>query len=68
MGEKVTNEVIVERIENFKEHVGETLKRIETQTIKTNGRVSSLERWRSYLAGGMAIILMLIPIILKMLT
>ena len=63
--EEITNAVIVERIDNLKEHFGETLKRIETQTIKTNGRVSALEKWRSYLAGGMAVILILVPVLLK---
>lgn len=65
MGEEITNAVIVERIDNLKEHFGETLERIEAQTVKTNGRVSALEKWRSYLAGGMAVIMILIPIYLK---
>lgn len=43
--------------------IKETLARIEEQTIKTNGRVSKLENWRSYTAGAVAIIcLVVVPI------
>jgi hypothetical protein len=63
---EVTNEVIVERIDNLKEHFGETLKRIEAQTVKTNGRVSALEKWRSYILGGLAIISMIVvPLLIQ---
>ena len=31
------------------------LEDIKAQTIRTNGRVTKLESWRSYLAGGMAL-------------
>lgn len=40
---------------HFKE-IKATLERIEAQTTRTNGRVSSLEMWRSYVVGGLAII------------
>lgn len=36
------------------------LRDIKEQTLKTNGRVSKLERWRSYLAGGMAVIALIL--------
>lgn len=32
------------------------LKRIEAQTVKTNGRVTKLESWKSYIAGAITII------------
>lgn len=41
------------------------LNRIETQTIKTNGRVNSLEGWKMYISGGLAVIVvLLIPILI----
>lgn len=36
-----------------------TLARIEEQAMKTNGRVSSLEKWRYGIAGGMAVLVTL---------
>lgn len=47
----------------FKE-IKETLSRIESQTTKTNGSVISLRLWRSWMAGGMGIIvLFVIPLL-----
>lgn len=37
--------------------------RIESQTTRTNGRVSKLENWRSYMLGGMAVIVFSLPAI-----
>ena len=34
----------------------ETLKKILTQTTKTNGRVNRLENWRAYLVGAWAVV------------
>jgi hypothetical protein len=43
--------------------------RIEAQTTKTNGRVAVLERWQSFLQGGLAILaLLVVPIIIYFLT
>jgi hypothetical protein len=40
------------------------LTRIETQTTKTNGRVSRLEAWRSYIAGSIAVVsFLVIPLV-----
>jgi len=39
--------------------IKETLERIEKQTIKTNGRVSSLEEWRSYVVGAVAVLVLI---------
>lgn len=36
------------------------LDRIESQVIKTNGRVSALERWRSFLTGAIIVIAILV--------
>jgi len=36
--------------------IKETLFRIENQTIKTNGRVSALEKWRWLITGGLIIL------------
>jgi len=47
-----------EIIEKF-DHIKEVLSRIETQTCKTNGRVTKLENWRSYIAGAITIITLL---------
>lgn len=41
--------------------------RIEAQVIKTNGRVSSLESWKNFITGGMAVLTMFfVPIFLYM--
>lgn len=42
--------------------IKETLSRIEIQTEKTNGRVTSLENWRWFIAGGLVIIGFAVPL------
>lgn len=48
-----------------------TLSRIEEQTTKTNGRVSTLEKWQSYVIGFCAAITVglfsLVPIVISVL-
>ena len=42
-----------------------SLKEIQTQVTRTNGRVSNLENWRWFITGGIAILsVMVIPILL----
>lgn len=54
--------------EKFETIMGK-LDRIETQTIKTNGRVAALERWQSFLQGGLAILtLLVVPVIIYLVT
>ena len=50
-------------LNNDIKHIIQTVTRIEAQVIKTNGRVSVLERWRSYLLGAFASIALSIPTI-----
>ena len=37
--------------QTFKQDIRESLTRIESQTVMTNGRVTKLERWQSYVVG-----------------
>ena len=58
MDEPYKNREIQEMFNDVKQ----SLDRIETQTTRTNGRVSKLEGWRSWMTGGMAAFaLLLIP-------
>lgn len=46
------------------EDVQDSLTRIEKQTTQTNGRVSKLENWRWFVAGGLTIItVVLLPVV-----
>ena len=53
------NYTIKDIIEEFRRDTKESLTRIETQTTKTNGKVSSLENHRSYLWGAYTILTLL---------
>jgi uncharacterized membrane protein (DUF106 family) len=54
-----TNREITEKWNDL----SETLERIESQTAKTNGRVSALEKWMYVAIGGMSVIsVVLVPL------
>ena len=46
--------------DDFKFNISQSLTRIETQTSMTNGRVTKLERWQSYVVGFCACLSLLI--------
>lgn len=46
---------ITAKIDEAAKDLAEQLDRIEEQTVKTNGRVSTLERWRSWATGALAV-------------
>ena len=50
--------------QTMEEVVKPTLVRIEMQTTKTNGTVRSLQQWKSFMMGGLAVIgAVLLPLI-----
>ncbi len=48
--------VLLERIDGRLKAIDEKTERIETQTVKTNGRVTTLEKWRWILVGGIILL------------
>jgi len=58
-------EFVLEKMEINHSSIGRKLDRIEQRTIETNGRISKLENWRSFLTGGLAVVtIMIVPIII----
>lgn len=48
-------QVMLEKVTEVKQDLMIPILRIETQTTKTNGRVMSLEGWRTWILGGAAV-------------
>ena len=63
---EVTNAVLAERLDNFKEEMKKELSALTTQVLKTNGSVTKLKEWRSYMLGGMAVLTLLVVPLLFM--
>ena len=63
--EKLNSQTLQHILEDIKNELIE----LKELAMKTNGRLTKLELWRSYLSGGMAVvILLLIPLVLKFAT
>ena len=55
---------IKEALKRIENHNRESFMRIETQTTKHNGRMSSLEKWRAYITGAISVIILIgLPIV-----
>lgn len=61
--EEYTNRELGIMLSEMKNDTREILERIELKVDKTNGRVTRLEKWRVFLAGGQAVFLFLLPLI-----
>ena len=52
----------------FEDYVKEKLESIHDQVKTTNGRVQSLERWRSWITGGLAVLtIIMVPVVISVL-
>jgi len=52
---QLQHEALMQSIKTFHDKTEGTLSTILTQTTKTNGRVTKLENWKQYIAGGIAL-------------
>jgi len=60
------DKLLDQTIKEILREIQEDIKEIKTQTQKTNGRVSSLEVWRGFITGGVAILAVLvIPLLIS---
>jgi hypothetical protein len=65
----IPDEYTAREIKSMFDNIAEGIDRIEAQTTKTNGRVAVLERWQSFLQGGMAVLAMLlVPVLIYAVT
>lgn len=59
-------QLMFEHIKEHNKYVEENLRSIEEQTKKTNGRVSKLEKWQSYVFGATAVLtVIIIPVVFE---
>lgn len=58
---------VIRRINDIDDRHEVKLDRIESQAKQTNGRVTALERWKSYVLGGVAMATFIIGIVLPIL-
>ena len=52
---QLQHDALMQSIKNFHDKTEGTLSTILIQTTKTNGRVTKLENWKQYIAGGIAL-------------
>jgi hypothetical protein len=52
---QLQHEALMQSIKTFHDKTEGTLSSILVQTCKTNGRVTKLENWKQYIAGGIAL-------------
>jgi hypothetical protein len=60
MEDIVTNEVLLERLNNLIETNREEHARIEEQVARTNGSVARIKAWTNILKGGLGVITVLV--------
>ena len=61
------SEITKETIDEIIKRIDENVMEIRVQTIKTNGRVNSLEAWKNKITGGLLITdLILVPIVITL--
>ena len=61
------SEITKETIDEIIKRIDENVMEIRVQTIKTNGRVNSLEAWRNKITGGLLKTdLILVPIVITL--
>ena len=59
--------LILQAIKDLKQENKEAHGKLEAHAEKTNGRVKSLEVWRGFIVGGLTIIGIMIPVLIKVL-
>ena len=58
---------VIRRIDDLDDSHEQKLDRIEAQAKQTNGRVTALEKWKSYVLGGVAMATFIIGIVMPVL-
>ena len=58
------HEKLTEKMDTFEVDVRQSLSRIELQTTQHNGRMTKVEKWQSYISGGMTVLtIIVVPIL-----